>query len=155
MFCQPRAVVKQKEDNLKTLVAFAICLAIASPTFCQSTSASKNQDEKEQQLRTALEQIRDAIDHYHGMADRGKFQVPVGSRNYPLDLETLVKGVVDDHGKTIKFLRKIPLDPMTGTTDWGLKRSPGVVQVPEGGGVFDVYTKSEATALDGTKYQDW
>ena len=140
---------------MKTLVTFAICLALATPTFCQSTSAPKNQEEKEQQLRTALEQIRDAIDHYHGMADRGKFQVPVGSRNYPLDLETLVKGVVDVHGKAIKFLQKIPVDPMTGTTDWGLKRSPGVVQVPEGGGIFDVYTKSEATALDVTKYQDW
>jgi general secretion pathway protein G len=155
MFCQPHALVKQKEDNLKTLVSLAIWLAIATPTFCQSTSAPKNQEEKEQQLRTALEQIRDAIDHYHGMADRGKFQVPVGSRNYPLDLETLVKGVVDDHGKTIKFLQKIPLDPMTGTTDWGLERAAGVVQVPEGGGIFDVYTKSEATASDGTKYQNW
>lgn len=140
---------------MKTLVTFTLCLAVAIPTLCQSTSAPKDQEQKEQQLRTALEHIRDAIDHYHGMADRGKFQVPVGSRNYPLDLETLVKGVVDVHGKTIKFLQKIPLDPMTGTTDWGLKRAAGVVQVPEGGGIFDVYTKSEATALDGTKYQDW
>ena len=89
------------------------------------------------------------------MADRGKFPTPVGGHNYPLDLETLVKGVVNVHGKTIKFLQKIPLDPMTGTTDWGFKRSPGVVQVPQGGGIFDVYTKSDATALDGTKYQDW
>lgn len=147
--------MKQKEDNLKTLVAFAICLVTAIPTFRQSTSAPKDQAEKEQQLRAALEQIRDAIDHYHGMADRGKFQVPVGSRNYPLDLETLVKGVVDAHGKTITFLQKIPVDPMTGTTDWGVKRAQGVVQVPQGGGIFDVYTKSDATALDGTKYQDW
>ena len=122
--CQPRAFVKQKEDNLKTLVTFAICLILASPAFCQSTSAPKDQQEKEQQLRTALEQIRMAIDHYRGMADRGKFMVPVGSRNYPLDLETLVKGVVDAHGKTITFLPKIPVDPMTGTTDWGLKGRP-------------------------------
>ena len=138
-------------------------MAIATPTFCQSRAAPKDQEEKEQQLRTALEQIRNAIDHYRGMADRGKFQVPVGSRNYPVDLETLVKGVLDAHGKTIKFLQKIPVDPMTRTTDWGLKRA-GVVQVTQGGGIqvtqqgggiFDVYTKSEATALDGTKYQDW
>ena len=145
--------MEQKGDNLKTLVAFAICLAIATPTFCQSTSAPKDQGEKEQQLRTVLEQIRDAIDHYRGLADRGKFQTPVGSHNYPLDLETLVKGVVDVHGRTIKFLQKIPLDPMTGTTDWGLKRAAGVV--PQGDGIIDGYTKSEATALDGTKYQDW
>ena len=59
-----------------------------------------------QQLRTALEEIRNAIDHYRGMADRGKFPAPVGSHNYPLDLETLVKGVVDVHGKTIKSGRR-------------------------------------------------
>lgn len=140
---------------MKTLLAFAICLAVAVPTLCQSTSAAKDQQEKEQQLRAALEQIRGAIDHYRGMADRGRFQVPVGSRNYPLDLETLVEGVVDDHGKTIKFLQKMPVDPMTGTTDWGVKRAAGAVQVPQRGGIFDVYTKSDATALDGTKYQDW
>jgi general secretion pathway protein G len=149
--------VKQKEGNFKTLLTFAICLAIATPTFCQSKSPPKDQQEKEDQLQTALEQIRVAIDHYNGMANRGKFQVPVGSRNYPLHLETLVNGVVDTHGKTIKFLQKIPVDPMTGTTDWGLKSvpMPGAVPVQEGGGIFDVYTKSEATALDGTKYQDW
>ena len=135
---------------MKTFLTFAICLAFAMPTFCQSTSASKDQHEKEQQLRTALEEIRGAIDHYRGMADRGKIMTPVGSRNYPVDLETLVKGVEDSHGKTIQFLRKIPIDPMTGDTDWGLKRAG-----PQGGGIFDVYSKSDATALDGTKYQDW
>lgn len=140
---------------MKTLVTFAICLAIAIPTFSQSTSTPKDQQEKEQQLRTALEQIREAIDHYRGMADRAKIQTPVGSRGYPMDLETLVKGVTDVHGQTIKFLSKIPVDPMTGTTDWGLKRVPGVVAAPEGGGIVDIYTKSEAMALDGTKYKDW
>ena len=138
---------------LKTLLTFAICLAVATPTLCQSTSAAKDQEEREQQLRMALEQIRDAIDHYHGLATRGRFEVPVGSLNYPVDLETLVKGVVDTHGKTIKFLRKVPLDPMTGTTDWGLKRASSG-QVTQGG-VVEVYTKSDARALDGTKYQDW
>ena len=143
------------EVDLKSLLAFAICLAVAIPTLCQSIPGAKEQRQKEQQLRRALEQLRDAIDHYRGMADRGKFQTPVGSHNYPVDLETLVKGVVDVHGKTIKFLEKIPLDPMTNTTDWGLKRAPGAMSSPEGGGIFDVYTKSEAAALDGSKYQDW
>lgn len=150
---------------MKNLLTFTICLVIATATLGQSTTAPKGQAEKEQQLRTALEQIRDAIDRYRGMADRGKFPVPAGSRNYPVDLETLVTGVVDVHGKTIKFLGKIPLDPMTGTTDWGLKRTsaPGAsggiasvaAQGPPEGGIFDVYTKSEATSVDGTKYQDW
>ena len=146
--------VNSKEVNLKTILILVICLAIAIPAFCQSTSAPKDQQEKEQQLRTALEQIRDAIDHYRGMADRGKIMTPVGSRNYSIDLETLVKGV-EAHGKTIKFLQKIPVDPMTGTMDWGLKRVPGGVAMPQGGGIFDVYTKSDGAALDGTKYQDW
>lgn len=68
----------------------------------------------------------------------------------PWTSKTLVKGVADVRGQKIKFLPKIPVDPMTGTTDWGLKRAG-----PQGGGIVDVYTKSEATALDGTKYQDW
>lgn len=140
---------------MKTLLTFAMCLAVATPTFCQSTYAAKDQQEKEQQLRTALEQIRDAIDHYHGMADRGKIMTLVGSRNYPPDLETLVKGASDGRGKTIKFLQKIPVDPMTGTADWGVKRTHGRADVPEGSGIFDVYTKSDATALDGTKSRDW
>ena len=107
---------------MKTILAFAICLAIATPVFCQSTSAPKDQQEKEHQLRIALEQMRNAIDRYHGLAVRGKMMIPVGSQGYPPDLEALVKGVVDAHGQRIQFLPKIPVDPMTATTDWGTKR---------------------------------
>ena len=102
---------------MKTILAVAICLAIATPAMCQSTSAPKGQQEKEPQLRTALEQMRDAIDHYHGMFTRGKIMAAVDSNGYPPDLQTLVNGV-EAQGKTIHFLRKIPIDPMTGTTDW-------------------------------------
>ncbi len=133
---------------MKTILAFAICLAIATPTLCQSTSAPKNQQEKEEQLRTALQQMRDAIDHYHGMFIRGKIMAQAGSQGYPADLETLVKGAVDEHGQTIHFLPKIPVDPMTGSRDWGFRKVPQ-------GTIFDVYTKSEGTAPDGTKYKDW
>ena len=139
---------------MKTLVTFAIGMTIAIPTICQSTSTSKNQQGKEQQLRAALEQIRGAIDHYRGMADRAKIQTPVGSRGYPMELDTLVKGVVDVRGQTIKFFPNVPVDPMTGTTDWGLKRVSGVADMQQGG-IIDIYTKSEGTALDGTKYRDW
>ena len=85
---------------MKTLLTFAICLAVATPTLCQSTSAAKDQQEKEHQLRTALEQIRDAIDHYHGMFVRGKIMAAVDSNGYPPDLQTLVT-----RGKTIHFPR--------------------------------------------------
>jgi general secretion pathway protein G len=133
---------------MKVLVALAICLGIVIPSLCQSRSASKDQQEKERQLRTALEQIRNAIDRYHGMFIRGKIMAQAGSRGYPADLEILVKGAADGHGQTIHFLSKIPVDPMTGATDWSVRTLPE-------GSIFDIYTGSDGTALDGTKYKDW
>jgi general secretion pathway protein G len=112
--------------------------------------------EKERQLRQALWQMRDAIDRYKDAADRGAFQIKVGSEGYPPDLQTLVDGV-DVGGKKIRFLRRIPIDPMTGGTDWGTRANQDDPDSDSGSGenVFDVYTKSQATALDGTKYKDW
>jgi len=100
--------------------------------------------------------MRDAIDHYKDLGDRGGFQIKADSRGYPPDLETLVKGV-DVQGKKIRFLRKIPIDPMTGTTAWGLRSMQDDPDSDSWGGqnVFDVYTTSQGTALDGTKYKDW
>jgi general secretion pathway protein G len=139
-----------KEVTMKTILAFAICVAIAVSTLCQSTPAPTGKQEKEQQLRTALEQMRDAIDRYHGLFIRGKIMAKAGSQGYPSDLEELVKTTyVDAHGQTIHLLESVPVDPMTGAWDWGLRRrSPP-------GFIFDVYTKSDGTALDGTKYQNW
>ena len=112
--------------------------------------------EKEVELRRDLWEVRDAIDHYKDLADRNAFQTKVGSEGYPPDLETLVKGV-DSQGKKIRFLRRIPVDPMTGQTEWGLRSMQDDPQSTSWGGqnVFDVYTKSTGTALDGTKYADW
>ncbi|HVI08957.1 MAG TPA: type II secretion system protein [Candidatus Binatia bacterium] len=114
------------------------------------------QREKERQLREALWDMRDAIDRYKDAADRGGFQTKVDSQNYPPDLETLVKGV-DVQGKKVRFLRKIPLDPMTNSTEWGLRSMQDDPDSDSWGGqsVFDVYTKSQGVALDGTKYKDW
>ena len=80
----------------------------------------------------------------------------VGSEGYPPDLESLVKGV-DVNGKKIKFLRRIPVDPMTGDTDWGLRSMQDDPDSTSWGGqnVFDVYTKSEGVGLNGTKYRQW
>lgn len=112
--------------------------------------------EKEHELRFDLWQMRDAIDRYKDAADTGKFQTKVGSENYPPDMDTLVNGV-DVGGKKVKFLRKIPTDPMTGNTDWGLRSMQDDPASDSWGGqnVFDVYTKSDGTALDGTKYKEW
>jgi len=107
-------------------------------------------------LRRSLWEVRDAIDRYKDAADRGAFQIKVDSQGYPPDLETLVKGV-DSNGKKLRFLRRIPVDPMTGKTEWGMHSMQDEPDSDSWGGqnVFDVYTKSEGTALDGTKYKTW
>jgi general secretion pathway protein G len=112
--------------------------------------------EKERELRRDLWMMRDAIDKYKDAADRGAFQTKVDSQNYPPDLETLVNGV-DVQGKKLKFLRRIPVDPMTGQADWGLRSMQDDPDSDSFGGqsVFDVYSKSQGTALDGTKYSTW
>jgi general secretion pathway protein G len=112
--------------------------------------------ERERELRRDLWEMRDAIDRYKDAADRGAFQGKLDSGNYPPDLETLVKGV-DVGGKKLKFLRRIPIDPMTKNADWGLRSMQDDPDSDSFGGqsVFDVYTKSQGEALDGTKYKDW
>jgi general secretion pathway protein G len=112
--------------------------------------------EKERELRHALWEMRDAIDRYKDAADRQAFQIKVGSEGYPPDLDTLVNGV-DVGGKKLKFLRRIPIDPMSGNTEWGLRamQDDPASDSWNGENVFDVYTKSQGTALDGTKYKDW
>jgi general secretion pathway protein G len=112
--------------------------------------------EKERELRRDLWEMRDAIDQYKDAADKGGFQTKVDSNGYPPDLETLVKGV-DVQGKKIKFLRRIPVDPMTGKAEWGLRSMQDDADSTSWGGqnVFDVYTQSQGTGLDGTRYQEW
>ena len=112
--------------------------------------------EKERRLRAALWEMRDAIDRYKDSADRAAFRIKVNSGGYPPDLDTLVNGE-DVGGKKLKFLRRIPIDPMTGGTDWGLRsmQDDPTSDSWNGDDVFDVYTKSQGTGLDGTKYKDW
>jgi len=112
--------------------------------------------EMERDLRRALWSMRDAIDRYKDAADQGKFQIKVGSEGYPPDLQTLVDGV-DVGGKKLKFLRRIPIDPMTGNTEWGMRSMQDDPDSDSWGGdnVFDVFTKSQGTALDDTHYKDW
>jgi len=114
---------------------------------------------KENELRADLREMRDAIDRYNDTASQNKIRVEVGSENYPPDLETLVKGVQvgASADKKIRFLRKIPVDPITGKAEWGMRAVQDDYDSTSWGGknVFDVYSKSQATALDGTKYSDW
>jgi general secretion pathway protein G len=112
--------------------------------------------DKEIELRRDLWEMRDAIDKYKDAADRGAFQTQVDSLGYPPDLQTLVDGV-DVQGKKLRFLRRIPVDPMTGSTEWGQRSNQDDADSTSWGGqnVFDVYTKSDGTALDRTKYNTW
>src|SRR5512135_1958180 len=107
--------------------------------------------ERERELRQALWQVRDAIDRYKEAADRGSFQTKLGSENYPPDLDTLVSGV-DVAGKKVRFLRQLPVDPMTGNTEWGTRCMQDDPKSESwcGQNVFDVFSKSQATALDGS-----
>ena len=115
--------------------------------------------QKEIALREALREMRTAIDKYKDLSDRGMVMVKVDTEGYPEKLEVLVEGVqlVGQVDKKVKLLRRIPKDPMTNTTEWGLRAYQDDPKATSYGGqnVFDVYSKSEGTALDGTKYKDW
>ena len=141
-----------------TLIELIAATAIALMLFSMAIPLVRVsvQRQRERDLRRDLWEMRDAIDRYRDAADRGSFQTKVGSENYPPDLDTLVKGV-DVGGKKLRFLRRIPLDPMTGKDEWGMRSNQDDVDSDSWGGqaVYDVYTKSEGTALDGTKYKEW
>jgi general secretion pathway protein G len=113
--------------------------------------------QREVELRRDLWEMRSAIDRYKDAADKNAFQQKLGSEGYPPDMDTLVNGVEIAGGKKLRFLRRIPVDPMTGNTDWGLRSMQDDPQSDSWGGqnVFDVYTKSTGVGLDGTKYKDW
>lgn len=121
------------------------------------------QRQREMELRRTLREMRTAIDKYKDSVDNGLIagtDVKVGSEGYPPDLQTLVDGVAkngDASGAKLKFLRRIPVDPMTHTTDWGLRSYQDSPDTKNWGGqnVFDVHSKSDGKALDGTMYRDW
>ncbi|OLB20037.1 MAG: general secretion pathway protein GspG [Acidobacteriales bacterium 13_2_20CM_55_8] len=139
---------------IELIVATAILVILTGMALPLARVTIKR--EREHELRRDLWEVRDAIDRYKDSADRGAFQTKVGTEGYPPDLETLVNGL-DVGGKKVRFLRRIPVDPMTGTNEWGLRSMADDPASDSWGGqnVFDVYTKSQATALDGTPYKDW
>ena len=139
---------------IELIVATAILVILTGLAVPLARVAIKR--EKERDLRRSLWELRDAIDRYKDAADRGALQIKVGSEGYPPDLETLVKGV-DVGGKKVRFLRKIPTDPMTNSTEWGMRSMEDDPTSDSWGGdnVFDVFTKSQGTALDDTHYKDW
>ena len=146
--------------ELLVVVALVGILASAVMPLARVTM----QRSREVELRRSLREMRTAIDRYKDAVDQGQIpatKVRPGSEGYPPDLETLVVGVEAageaTSGRKLKFLRRIPVDPMTREASWGLR---AYEDKPDsrtwgGGNVYDVYSKSDGTALDGTKYQDW
>jgi general secretion pathway protein G len=151
-------------EMIVTLTVLAILAAVAMPI-----AKTAIQRDKELELRRDLREIREALDAYKKLADEKKIEVEEDSEGYPPDLETLVNGVEvqesqegEEGGgkaskKTIRFLRRIPKDPMTGTVEWGLRSYQDDPDSDVWGeeNVYDIYTKSGAKALDGSRYRDW
>ena len=139
---------------IELIVAIALISILCGAALPMVRTAIRR--EKERELRDRLSELRDAIDRYKDAADRGVFQIKLDSQGFPPDLESLAKDI-DVQGKKIRFLRKIPIDPMTKNNDWGLRSMQDAPDSTSWGGqsVFDVYSKSTDTALDGSKYQDW
>ena len=146
---------------IELLVVTTILLILASVAMPLAKVTVQRQ--REMELHQALRDMRTAIDKYKDAVDNGligSVDVKAGSEGYPPDLETLVEGVSvanDASGRKLKFLRRVPRDPITNSTEWGLR---SYTDKPDstswgGGNVYDVYCKSQGTALDGTKYRDW
>ncbi len=150
-----------------TLTEMLVTVAILAILAGAAIPLAKNavQREKEIELARALRELRQAIDVYKRLADEKKIQVEADSEGYPPDLKTLVEGVelrggsAEAPGSTrvIKFLRRIPRDPLTGTRDWGLRSYQDDPETSSWGGenVYDVHTKSRGRALDGSLYREW
>jgi len=146
---------------VELLVVSTIILILASAIMpLARVTATRH---REAELHRALREVRTAIDKFKDQADLGNISpldLKAGNENYPADLQTLVDGVTaanDPTGRKLKFLRHIPVDPMTHGTDWGLRSYQDKPDSTHWGGqnVFDLYTTFDGTALDGTKYKDW
>jgi general secretion pathway protein G len=154
--------MRKKNQRGLTLVELIVAFTILSllTTMAVPLARYRVRRDQERNLRLALDQIRKAIDDYKDASNAGKIEVKLGTEGYPESLDILVQGVKllqSADGKKIKFLRRIPIDPMTNTTDWGKRSMQDDTDSQSWGGqnIFDVYTKSMERARDGTPYAQW
>jgi general secretion pathway protein G len=153
---------KRKNQRGLTLIELIVAFTIMAmlTTMAVPLARYKVRRDKERQLVYALREIRKAIDDYKDAALAGKIEVKLGTEGYPESLDQMVDGVKllqDATGKKIKFLRRIPIDPLTNTRDWGLRSMQDDPKSQSWGrqNVFDVYSKSIDRARDGTPYAEW
>jgi general secretion pathway protein G len=146
---------------IELLIVSTILILLASAVMPLAKVA--NQRQKEAELRRSLREMRTAIDKFKDAVDMGLIpatEIKTGSEGYPPDLDTLVEGVTvanDASGRKLKFLRRVPIDPLTNSREWGLRAYQDKPDSFSWGGqnVYDVYTKATGVGLDGTKYRDW
>jgi len=154
--------MKERGYTFIELIVVSAMVAVLAAAIMPLTKVTI-QRAREAELRRALREMRTAIDKFKDAADQGQIgslDLKAGAENYPPDLDTLVEGVTaanDATGRKLKFLRRVPIDPMTRGTEWGLRSYQDDPKSTRWGGqdVFDVHTTSDGTALDGTKYKDW
>jgi general secretion pathway protein G len=152
------ALDSKRADSGVTLIELIVVITILGILAGAAVPVGRFQIKRnrEKVLRRELWEMRAAIDAYKDAADKGAFQTKVDAAGYPPDLQTLVDGVTAGTAK-VRFLRQIPIDPMTGQADWGVVANQDDPDSDSGSSsnVFDVHSKSDATAIDGTKYKTW
>lgn len=142
---------------VEMVVAALLVTTLASASFPLAKFTIKRQ--KEAELRRMLRSMRNAIDEYKRYSDVGLLPVDLGTEGYPAELEILVEGVelVGQIDMQKKFLRRVPIDPMTGEAEWGLRSFNDDWDATSWGGenVYDVYSLSVGTGLNGIPYSEW
>jgi general secretion pathway protein G len=160
-----RATLRARAADGYTFVELLVVAALVSILASAALPLARVtvQRQREIELRRALRDMRTAIDHYKDAADGGMIantELKLGNEGYPTDLDVLVEGIRasgDANDRKLKFLRRIPIDPLMGNNEWGKRSYQDKPDSKSWGGqnVYYVYSLSEGTALDGNKYRDW